>query len=229
MNDIIEDLVKIYLSITDSYNSKIYQTLNDKYTIIDKSMVVVYLFVKIIEDRNEKNQEIVDVLSNYLLRQVIYSETGNITLEVSDKSKLSIYQKMLDKLILEKFDYKNRIMQKLKYDYKEIEMNVYTELLVFLEDIAEFVIFQKMILRGNQEACNMLYSIKNKIVSQLGVLDNNDYFYNEKKELINLVINDKFDYSEYGNLVYIVLNLRDVNRYSQVITRGRGKCITSSV
>lgn len=229
MNDIIEDLVKIYLSITDSYNSKIYQTLNDKYTIIDKSMIAVYLFVKIIEDRNEKNQEIVDVLSNYLLRQVIYSETGNITLEVSDKSKLLIYQKMLDKLILEKFDYKNRIMQKLKYDYKEIEMNVYSELLVFLEYIAEFAIFQKMILRGNQEACNMLHSIKNKIVSQLDVLGDNEYFYSEKKELINLVINDKFYDSQYGNLVYIVLNLRDVSRYSQVITRGCRKCFTSSV
>lgn len=39
MNDIIEDLLKIYISCIDSYNSKIYQTINDKYTIIDKSML----------------------------------------------------------------------------------------------------------------------------------------------------------------------------------------------
>ena len=36
MNDIIEDLFKIYLSSIDSYNAKIYQVVNDKYTIIDK-------------------------------------------------------------------------------------------------------------------------------------------------------------------------------------------------
>lgn len=229
MNEIIEDLIKIYLSITDSYNSKIYQTINDKYTIIDKSMVAVYLFVKIIEDRNEKNQKIVDVLSNYLLRQVIYSETGNIAFEISDKSKISIYQKMLDKLILEKFDYKNRIMQKLKYDYKDIEMTVYSELLMFLEDIAEFAIFQRMVLKGNKMAFTVLENIKGKINDELKMLDSNDYFYNEKKDIINLITSDKFNESQYGNLVYVVLNLRGVNRYSQVITRISRKCITSSV
>lgn len=229
MNEIIEDLIKIYLSITDSYNSKIYQTINDKYTIIDKSMVAVYLFVKIIEDRNEKNQKIVDVLSNYLLRQVIYSETGNIAFEISDKSKISIYQKMLDKLILEKFDYKNRIMQKLKYDYKDIEMTVYSELLMFLEDIAEFAIFQRMVLKGNKMAFTVLENIKGKINDELKMLDSNDYFYNEKKDIINLITTDKFNESQYGNLVYIVLNLKDVNRYSQVITRISRKCTTSSV
>lgn len=229
MNEIIEDLIKIYLSITDSYNSKIYQTINDKYTIIDKSMVAVYLFVKIIEDRNEKNQKIVDVLSNYLLRQVIYSETGNIAFEISDKSKISIYQKMLDKLILEKFNYKNRIMQKLKYDYKDIEMTVYSELLMFLEDIAEFAIFQRMVLKGNKMAFTVLENIKGKINDELKMLDSNDYFYNEKKDIINLITTDKFNESQYGNLVYIVLNLKDVNRYSQVITRIFRKCITSSV
>jgi len=48
MDDIIEDLFKIYLANIDSYNSKIHQTINDKYTIIDKAMIVTYLFVKII-------------------------------------------------------------------------------------------------------------------------------------------------------------------------------------
>ena len=91
MNDIIEDLFKIYLSCIDSYNSKIYQTVNDKYTIIDKSMLTAYLFIKIIEDRNERNQEVTDALSNYLLKQVIYGETGNLAFEVSDESKAKLY------------------------------------------------------------------------------------------------------------------------------------------
>ena len=38
---ILDDLFKIYLSSIDSYNSKILQTINEKYTIIDKSMLAV--------------------------------------------------------------------------------------------------------------------------------------------------------------------------------------------
>lgn len=219
MNDIIEDLFKIYLSSVDSYNSKIYQTINDKYTIIDKCMITTYLFIKIIEDRNEKNQEITDVLSNYLLKQIIYGETGNLAFEISDKSKVQIYHEILDKLILEKFQYKNRIMKKLKYKYKNIELNKYNELLIFLEKIAEFAIFQKMILRGNQEIISPFDDTKSKIINQLKMLDCNDYFYEEKKEIINLIIDNKFKESQYGNLIYVVLNLKDVYRYSQITTQ----------
>lgn len=219
MNDIIEDLLKIYLSSIDSYNSKIYQTLNDKYTIIDKSMLTVYLFVKIIENKNEKNQEVTDVLANYLLKQVIYGETGNLAFEISDKTKVSIYNEILNKLILEKFEYKNRIMKKLKYNYKNIDLNQYSELLIFLEDIAEFAILQKMILRGSQEAVPIFNNIKNKIVNKLNVLDNNDYFYKEKQEIVNLIVSNKFNESQYGNLIYVVLNLKDVYRYSSVTTQ----------
>lgn len=219
MDDIIEDLFKVYLSIMDSYNSKIYQTVNDKYTIIDKAMIATYLFVKIVEDRDERNQEITHVLSNYLLRQVIYSETGNLAFEISDKSKIDLYKQMLDKLIVEKFNYKNRIMQKLKYDYKNIDISKYSELLVFLEDVAEFVIFKKMILRGNQEVVSVLDNVRNKIYSQLEMLDENEYFYDEKQEIISLIMSDKFEKSQYGDLVYVVLNLKDVCRYSQISTQ----------
>lgn len=216
MNDIIEDLFKIYLASIDSYNSKIYQTINDKYTIIDKSMIAIYLFTKIIEDRNEKNQEVTDVLSNYLLKQVIYGETGNLVFEISDKSKVQMYHEILDKLVLEKFKYKNRIMQKLKYNYKNIKLNIYNELLAFLENVAEFAIFQKMFLRGNREIIPLFEDTKNKIINQLEKLDNNDYFYKEKKEIINLIIGNEFNESQYGNLSYVVLNLKDVYRYSSI-------------
>lgn len=219
MKDIIEDLFKIYLSSIDSYNSKIYQTINDKYTIIDKSMITTYLFLKIIEDRNEKKQEVTDVLYNYLLKQVIYGETGNISFEISDKSKAVLYHEILDKLILEKFEYKNRIMQKLKYNYKDIELNKYNELLIFLENIAEFAIFEKMILRGNKEAVPFFNDIKIKIINDFKILDCNDYFYEEKKMIVNLIIDNKFSGSQYGNLMYVVLNLKEVYRYSQIITQ----------
>ena len=216
MNDIIEDLFKIYLSSIDSYNSKMCQTINDKYTIIDKSMIAIYLFIKIIEDKKEQNQEVTDVLSNYLLKQVIYGETGNLVFEISDKTKVQIYHEILDKLVLEKFKYKNRIMQKLKYNYKNIKLNIYNELLAFLENVAEFVIFQKMFLRGNREIISLFEYTKNKIINQLEKLDNNDYFCKEKKKIINLIIDNKFNESQYGNLSYVVLNLKDVYRYSSI-------------
>lgn len=216
MNDIIEDLFKIYLSSIDSYNSKIYQTINDKYTIIDKSMIAAYLFVKVVEDRNEKNQIITDVLSNYLLKQIIYGETDNIVFDISDKSKVSIYHEILDKLVLEKFEYKNRIMRVLKYNYKNVELNKYNEFLIFLEDIAELAIFQKMFLRGNREVVSLLKNKKSKIISQLENLDCNDYFYKEKKDIINLIIEDSLSESQYGNLIFVVLSLKDVYRYSTI-------------
>ena len=87
MNEVLDDLLKIYLSTIDSYNSKIYQTVNDKYTIIDKSMITVYLFIKIIEDRKEQNDEAAGLIANYLLKQNIYGETGSLSFEISDKIK----------------------------------------------------------------------------------------------------------------------------------------------
>ena len=114
---ILDDLFKIYLSSIDSYNSKILQTINEKYTIIDKSTLAVYLYVKILEDRNEKEKLAIDTLTNYLLKQIIYGETGNLALEITDKSQLDFYHKVVDELIIEKFEFKNRILAKLKYNY----------------------------------------------------------------------------------------------------------------
>ena len=204
MNEIIEDLVKIYLSCIDCYTPKVKQTLNDKYTLIDKAMLTAYMFVKIIEDRNEKNEEVTKVLKNYLLRQVIYSETGNIVFEIEDKEKTNLYNEILDSLVLEKFKYKNRILRKLKYDYNINLLNTsgkkYTELLVFLENIAEYFIFKKMALKGNIEAKYEIDKIKEKIGIFTNNTDRKDYFYKEKKEILELISKDELVKSQYGNL-----------------------------
>lgn len=47
-------------------------------------------------------------------------------------------------------------MKKLKYNYKKIKPNKYSNLISFLEDIAEFSLFQKLVLRGNQEVVMLL-------------------------------------------------------------------------
>lgn len=214
MNEVLDDLLKIYLSTIDSYNSKIYQTVNDKYTIIDKSMITVYLFIKIIEDRKEQNDEVAGLIANYLLKQNIYGETGSLSFEISDKSKRELYNELLEKLILEKYDYKNRVLKQLNYNYKILQKNKYTELLTFLEDIAELSIFNKIVERDNNEANSMLLKIKEKIISK--IIDKNDYFFKEKNELIQLIKDNYFIESTYGNLVNVALNLRDVYRYSSV-------------
>ena len=214
MNEVLDDLLKIYLSTIDSYNSKIYQTVNDKYTIIDKSIITVYLFIKIIEDRKEQNDEVVGLIANYLLKQNIYGETGSLSFEISDKSKRELYNELLEKLILEKYDYKNRVLKQLNYNYKILQKNKYTELLTFLEDIAEFSIFNKIVEKGNNEANSMLLKIKEKIISK--IIDTKDYFFKEKNELIQLIKDNNFKESTYGNLVNVALNLRDVYRYSSV-------------
>lgn len=219
MNDIIEDLFKIYISCFSSYNSKIHQTINDKYTIIDKSMLAIYQYVKILEDRDEKNQEATNVLRSYLLKHIIYSETGNIVFEITDKSKVDLYNEILDELVIEKFEFKNRLMKKLKYNYKKIKPNKYMKLLTFLEDIAEYSIFQKLVLRGNCEAKEMLQKTKNKIIEYSANLTTKDDFYKEKETIIHLIKSDTFYESQYGKLHLVALNLKEVYRYSLLPTQ----------
>jgi len=110
-------------------------------------------------------------------------------------------------------------MKKLKYEYTGIVLNEYSELLIFLENIADFAIFQKMILRGNSEVQKNINDTKNKIINQLDKLNINELFYNEKKKLIELIKYNQFFDSEYGKLMEVALNLKDVYRYSMITTQ----------
>ena len=105
-------------------------------------------------------------------------------------------------------------MKILKYNYENIKINKYSELLMFLEDIAEFVIIQKVTL--DKEEVTFLNKIKNNIINQSETLKVDDYFYKEKKILIDLIKEDKFSQSQYGNLINVALNLKDVYRYSHM-------------
>lgn len=213
---ILDDLFKIYISSIDSYNSKILQTINDKYTIIDKSMLAVYLYVKILEDRNEKEKLAIDTLTNYLLKQIIYGETGNLALEITDKTQLDFYHKVIDELIIEKFEFKNRILAKLKYQYQVMENNAYTELLLFCEKVAELAILDKMAKRGNGEAQSYLIEQTKKVLET--TIEENDLFYLEKRAILQSVQTKELENTPYGKLLQIGLNLRDVYRYSSLTT-----------
>ena len=52
MEEILEDLFKIYNSSIDSYNAKLAQRVNEKYTLIDRAMIASYLYIKILSNLN---------------------------------------------------------------------------------------------------------------------------------------------------------------------------------
>ena len=218
MEDIIEDLFKIYNSAIDSYNSKISQNINEKYTIIDKAMISTYLYIKILSNLNINNNISKDILINYLLKQIIYGETGNLDLEISDISKKDLYNKVLNNLINKQFEYKNRILKTLKYNYKIIENKEYNSLLEFCEYISEYYILEKLLRRGNKEVEIYVLNLENKFREYIKSEEKKSTISNEKINILDLILNKRFENSEYYNLIQVVLKLRDVYRYSTLTT-----------
>ena len=93
MQTLIEDLFKIYNSAIDSYNSKIFQVVNEKYTIIDRAMLSSYLYIKILYELDSMEDISKEILINYLVKQIIYGETGNLALDFTDKTKEKLYRR----------------------------------------------------------------------------------------------------------------------------------------
>lgn len=215
MTYFIEDLFKIYNSAIDAYNAKILQTINDKYTIIDKSMLASYLYIKILDELEIKEKKANDLLINYLIKQVIYSETGNLCLEIKDNSKLKVYEVVEEELIKEKFAFKNRLLKHFKYPYKEIENSEYKDLLLFCEDAAEYIILEKLRGRGNSETKKYLDKLKEKLKrTSKEIRIKKDRISKEKQKIIKLILKNKFAKSKYSKIGEVVLNLKDVSRYS---------------
>ena len=209
MEEYIEDLLKIYNSSIDSYNSKIMQTLNGKYTIIDKAMLASYLYIKILTKLKIEEKISKEVLKNYLLKQIIYRETGNLSLEISDKSIEKTCKEVIEKLIIDKFESKNKITKKLKYNYNTIESNQYTELIEFCENIAEYYILEKILKTEAKE-------ILQKKTARMKIT--NSKIDNEKAYILESISKKKFNKTEYAPILDIALNLKDVYRYSSFTT-----------
>lgn len=219
MEEYIEDLFKIYNSSIDSYNAKILQRINSKYTIIDKAMLAAYLYIRILSKLKIEEKLSKEVLKNYLLKQIIYGETGNLALEISDKSREKSYKEVIEKLIIDKFEYKNKIISKLKYNYTPIEHNEYSELIDFCESISEYYIVEKILRIGNAEAKEVLEDKKEIFKNKIRVLKSKDTnLDNEKVYILEAICENKFDKTEYEGLLDIALNLKDVYRYSTLTT-----------
>lgn len=219
MEDLVEDLLKIYLSAMDSNNAKIFQNVNDKYTIIDKSMISAYLYIKILINLKINEDKAKEVLISYLVKQNIYGETGNLALEISNKDRKELYNEVLNNLILEQFKYKNRILKILKYNYKVIENDEYSELIEFCEEIADLYILDKLLKRGNWEVLTHINFIKEKFADYLcSHTKLSSKLEKEKLRIYKLILNEEFEETEYYNLIQIALKLKDVYRYSTLTT-----------
>lgn len=218
MKEIIEDLFKIYISAIDSYNAKICQNINEKYTIIDKAMISAYLYIKILRNLEIDDNESNEILINYLLKQVIYGETGNLALEISKKANKETYDKVIEELIIDKFEYKNRILKKLKYNYKKCKNKIYLELLEFCDMVSEMYICEKLIRRGNEEAKERFEDLKCKLESLKKIYNKENIIENEQINIIDLIYSNKFKSTQYYNLIQVALKLRDVYRYSTLTT-----------
>ena len=219
MEEIIEDIIKIYLACVDSYIPKCYQVINDKYTLIDKCMLTTYLYTMIIENKKLKNNEAIRALSNYLIKQTIYSEVGNVQYQTTETEKIELYNEVIENVICDRFKYMNRIMKKIKYTYTPTAENDYKNLICFLENIADYAILKKMIRKGNKDATEYLAKRFNLIKNSLDDITNDDIFVNEKKDIIDLIVSDSFEENKYGQLLKVALNLRDVYRFSIINSR----------
>lgn len=218
MKEIVEDLFKIYISAIDSYNSKIMQTINEKYTIIDKSMFATYIYIKILENAQIDKHADQGNLRNYLLKQIIYGETGNLALEISNQKVKKSYDEVSSNLIKEKFEYKNKIISKLKYYYEDSSLKEYKELLEFCEQIAEYSILDRIIKTGNTYVQKEFEDRKKSIIKVKEQIQPINEINKEQIKIIASIENNSFDTTEYSKLLEVAFNLRDVYRYSTLTT-----------
>lgn len=213
MESFITDFLKIYNNLIDSNNAKIREVVNDKYTIIDRSMLAVYLYVRLLINTKENSEERKKALKNYLLKQSIYGETGNLSLDITNPEIQKSFKEVTDNLIIEKFNYLNRILTNLRYNYEPLSIED-EELFKILETIAEYILMEKLLLRGNKEAQGILVELKEKLTEISHRLNEEDPVDKEVINIINSILNNEFKSSIYGDLMDVALKLRDVYRYS---------------
>lgn len=213
MNNIIIDFTKIYGSLIDAYNSKIKQTINNKYTLIDRAILAIYLYIKILDNLKLRDKKTDKNLIHYILKQVIYSETGNLSLDITDEECVKAFKEVSDNLIKEKFSYLNRVLESLKYNYEPLD-TYFDEIFRDLEIISEYVMMEKLFLLGNIEARNYVFELKEKLKKIRENTEGNDKIKQEIIKIIESILKDKFKNSKYQELMNIALNLRDIYRYS---------------
>jgi 5'-deoxynucleotidase YfbR-like HD superfamily hydrolase len=227
-NDITEDLFKIYLSILDANKAKIFQNINSKYTVIDKTMIASYIYLKMLSELKLPFEGGINVLINNLLKPVVLSETGNIFIELDEYDNTELFESVTHKLIQEKFEYKNRILKSVKIEFEDSndEYIEYEKIWRQCETLSELFILLELYLNGNVYAYEKMVEKINKI-DLLYIETFNDITKKIFEEFKSIIIIDNMKtlinsfktstvISKYYNLLQVTLKLKSVMRFSQV-------------
>lgn len=216
--EIIKDMYKIYLYCIDANNVKKFQTINNKYTTIDTTMIASYIFLQLIKTKNINREEAIKVIGNALIKNLVNYSTGNFEVDIKDDEQIEIYNEVKEKVSIEKIRYLNRILKKLKINVEEIKEQEAIDLFMYSQEIAEILIVIQIYLTGNQFAYDNIIEKINRLKIRK---DNNDKIDILFSQILKVIDNKKkilevLKTNEIYNLISVVFNLRDVYRFSQV-------------
>ncbi len=216
--EIIEDMYKIYLYCIDSNNVKKFQTINNKYTTTDMTMIAAYIFLELAKREKISKKEITQVIGNAFVKNLINYSTGNFEVDIKDNTQIKIYDKVKENVCIEKIKYLNRILRKLKIKIEEIKNPKVTEIFIYSQQITEIFILIQVYLNGNEFAYEKIIEKVKKLKIEKSNLNDMNKLFDEilteidnKKNILKILKRNNI-----YNLISVIFNLRDVYRFSQV-------------
>lgn len=215
---LISDMYKIYLYCIDSNNVKKFQTINNKYTTIDTTMLASYIFFQLVQDQNLNTDEAKKIIGNELIKKLVNYSTGNFEVEIENIDQKKAYNEVKNAVLMDKLLSLNKNLDKLKIESVEIKNDELLCLFNTSEELAEIFILLELYLTGNEFAYNFIVEKINKFKLEnstmkniLTLLDNVIKTIDNKKQLIDIL-----NQNNIYKLVSVALNLRDVSRFSQL-------------
>ncbi len=139
-NMLINDMYKIYLYCIDSNNVKKFQTINNKYTTIDTTMLACYIFFQLVQDKNLNLNDAKIIIGNALIKKLVNASTGNFDVEIENIDYKKIYNDVKNIVLNEKILELNKNLDTLKIKLIKIENKELLYLFDSCEDLAEIFI-----------------------------------------------------------------------------------------
>lgn len=217
-NMLISDMYKIYLYCIDSNNVRKFQPINNKYTTIDITMLACYIFFELVQDENLNINDAKLIIGNELIKKLINYSTGNLEVEMENLEQKRIYSKVKNMVFAEKMEDLNKHLEVLKIKLAPIENSELLYLFNVSEELADLFILLDLYLNGNELAYDFIinkintFKIENTNKKNLLILFDNVMKNIDNKQKLLSILKQNNIY----NLVRVVLNLRNVSRFSQL-------------
>ncbi|MBP3707834.1 MAG: HD domain-containing protein [Clostridia bacterium] len=215
---LISDMYKIYLYCIDSNNVKKFQTINNKYTTIDTTMLACYIFFQLVQDKNLNLNDAKIIIGNALIKKLVNYSTGNLEVEIENVAHKKIYNEVKNIVFKEKMLDLNKNLDILKIDIVEIENAELLRLFYTCEELAEIFILLDLYLTGNELAYDFIinkidmFKLENSYLENVSTLFNDVMINIDNKRKLLAILNQNNIYK----LVRVALNLRNVSRFSQI-------------